>query len=92
MATYSKETRIRVRVHPGAIGNKVVGISGDILRLKIAAPPYKGKANKELVTFLSQLLDISPGSINIIKGHTARDKVIAISGLERGEVLKRLLP
>ena len=55
-------------------------------------PPIKGKANRELITFLSWLLGVGKGSVNIIKGHTTRNKVVAVDGLSREEVMKRLLP
>jgi len=54
-------------------------------------PPIKGKANRELITFLSWLLGVGRGSVNIIKGHTTRNKVVAVDGLSREEVMKRLL-
>ncbi len=70
----------------------MVGFTDGVLRVKVSAPPIKGKANKELITFLSWLLGVSKGSVNIIKGHTTRNKVVAIDGLSREEVMERLLP
>ncbi len=70
----------------------MVGFTDEVLRVKISAPPIKGKANRELVTFLSQLLGVAKGSVSIIKGHTTRNKVVVIDGLSREEVMKRLLP
>ena len=70
----------------------MVSFTDGVLRVKVSAPPIKGKANRELITFLSRLLGMSKGSVNIIKGHTTRNKVVAIDGLNREEVMKRLLP
>jgi len=70
----------------------VVGFSGGVLGVKVAAPPLKGQANRELVAFLSQLLGVSRGSLAILKGHTSRNKLIAVSGLSREEVIRRLSP
>jgi hypothetical protein len=67
-------------------------MSQETLRLKIAAPPQKGRANQELVVFLSRQLGLKRDSVEIISGHTARNKVIRIRGLSKDEVLKRLLP
>ncbi len=69
----------------------MVGFADDVLRVKVSAPPIKGKANRELITFLSWLLGVGKGSVNIIKGHTTRNKVVAVDGLSREEVMKRLL-
>ena len=67
-------------------------MSQETLRLKIAAPPQKGRANRELVVFLSRQLVLKRDSVEILSGHTARNKVIRIRGLSKEEVLKRLLP
>ena len=58
--------------------------------LRIAAPPVKGKANRQLIDFLSRLLRVSKGSIAIEKGLASRKKVIGIEGLDRAQVLERL--
>jgi uncharacterized protein (TIGR00251 family) len=86
------ETRISLHVYPNAPRNQVVGFSGGVLGVKVAAPPLKGQANRELVAFLSQLLGVSQGSLAILKGHTSRNKLIAVSGLSREEVIRRLSP
>ncbi len=70
----------------------MAGFAGGVLRAKISAPPTRGQANRELIAFLSRLLEVGKGSVNIIKGHTARSKVVVIDGLSREEVMKRLLP
>ncbi len=70
----------------------MVGFTGGVLRVKISAPPSRGKANRELITFLSQLLGVGKDSVNIIKGHTTRNKVVGIDDLSREEIMKRLLP
>ena len=82
---------IAVRVQPNAARNQVVGLADDILRLKIAAPPVKSQANREIVDFLSQQLGIGKDEISIVRGHTSRSKFIAIDGISRQEALKRLL-
>ncbi len=84
------QTRITVQVQPGAGQSKVVSFTSNILQVKIAAPPVKGRANKELMGFLSGLLGVSKSSINIEKGMTSRRKLIAISGLTQAQVLERL--
>ncbi len=84
------QTNITVQIQPNAKQNEVLVFEEGVLRVKIAAPPVKGKANKELVDFLSQLLGISKSNINIDKGLTSRRKVIAVEGLSQAEVTKRL--
>ena len=60
--------------------------------MKIAAPPEKGKANRELTDFLSGVLDIKKSSISIVKGETGRDKLIYVEGLNPEEITRRLTP
>jgi uncharacterized protein YggU (UPF0235/DUF167 family) len=50
----------------------------------------KGKANKELVLFLSQIIGVSKSSISIKSGLTSRKKIIAIAGLDRDQIVERL--
>ena len=92
MSISESKAKISLRVSPNASRNEMVSFTDGVLRVKVSAPPIKGKANKELITFLSQLLGVSKSSVNIIKGHTTRNKVVAIDGLSREEVMKRLLP
>jgi uncharacterized protein (TIGR00251 family) len=84
------KVKISVRVYPSTNRNEVVGFKDGVLQVKVSAPPTKGKANRELVVLLSKLLEIGKGSVNIIKGDTIRNKVVAIDGLSREEVMKRL--
>ena len=79
-----------MQVYPNAAKNEVVDFIDGVLRVKVAAPPVKGKANKELIAFLSRVLSVEKSSISIAKGHTSRRKVIAIDGLSQEEVMKRL--
>lgn len=79
-----------VKVHPGANRNKITSFSDGILYVKISAPPDKGKANLELIDFLSRSLGVSKSSITIIKGTTTRNKLISIDNLPPEEIIKRL--
>jgi len=86
------KAEISVRVHPNSARNEVVGITDGVWQMRVSAPPVKGKANKELIAFLSRLLGVGKSRIGIIRGHTARNKVITISGLSQKDIVKRLSP
>ena len=86
------KAEISVRVHPNAASNEVVGTTDGVWQVRVSAPPVKGKANQELITLLSRLLGVGKSRIDIIRGHTTRNKVIAISGLSQEEIMKRLSP
>ncbi len=82
------EARIVVRVQPNATRSEVLGFKDGCLRVKIAAPPIKGKANQELLRFLSGILKVSKGDITIRKGMTSKTKVIGISGLSQEQLME----
>ena len=80
---------IVVRVQPNAGRNEVIGFKDDVLRMRIAAPPVKGKANQELITFLSDILGIRKNNLAIEKGATGKKKVISVTGLTQNQIIER---
>jgi uncharacterized protein len=83
-------TRLKVRIVPKARRNEIASISEEVVRLKVHAPAQDGKANAELVRFLSESVGCPRSDIAIIRGEKARDKVIEIAGVSVEEVWKRL--
>lgn len=70
---------LRVKVLPKSPKNEVVDIlDDDTIKIRIKAVPEKGKANKELVKFLSKELDLPKENIQIISGKTDPLKLIKI--------------
>lgn len=77
-------TYLRIKVVPKSPKTEVKEITsdethGDTIKLRIKAAPEKGKANEELIKFLSKELDIPKESISIISGHTHQLKLLKIS-------------
>lgn len=70
----------KVRVQPGAARNEIVGVQGDALKIKINAPPVKGKANKALIDFLAKELGVKRSEVEIVSGHMSRVKKIKVIG------------
>ncbi len=91
MLLSENRAKILVQVHPNAAKDAVVGFADEVLQVRISAPPAKSKANKKLVAFLSQILDIRRNKVSIVKGHKSRNKVIAFDGLTYQEVVNRPL-
>ena len=58
--------------------------------MKVAAPPVEGRANTALIAFLAKHLGVRKGDIDIVAGHTSRDKVVEVHGLDDEEVRRRL--
>jgi uncharacterized protein len=84
------QIKVPVKVLPNAARNEIIGLQNGVWRLKIAAPPDKGKANKELIDFLSEALAVRKDSLAVLRGHASRDKLISIEGLSQAEVDRRL--
>ena len=70
---------ILVKVKPGCRTEELKIISDHEWHVKIRAKPVDGEANRYLIKFLSEKLGIPKSKINIIKGETARTKIIALS-------------
>lgn len=85
------DCELKLRVTPRASRNAVVGERTDSIAVKLTAAPVKGAANKALLSFLSDKLNISRGSISIVGGETAREKRVHIDGLTLPEARARLL-
>ena len=82
--------RLVVRVQPKASQNQVLHFKDEILHLRLAAPPIKGKANQELIRYLSDILGIRISSLIIEKGMTGRVKIVDINGLTQNQVRNKL--
>ncbi len=85
-----KQVKIVIQVQPNASQNKVARFEDGVWHLRIAAPPVKGKANRELIKFLSDVLGLSKSAITIEKGLTSKRKVIVIEGLTEEEIRELL--
>ncbi len=85
---------LRLLVSPGAPRSEVVGLLGDRLKLRLAAPPEKGAANQELLAFLARLLKVPKNSLKLTGGAKSRAKVVAVLDLsaDLGRRLQNLLP
>lgn len=83
---HNSQARIAAHVHPNARRSEVVGFTDGVLRVRIAAPPINGRANRELISLLSDLLGIARSSLSIEKGATSRNKTIAVNGLGQQQV------
>ena len=86
-----KTVRIAVQGHPGAKRNEVVRFEAGVWHIKIAAPATEGKANKELISFLSEVLDISKSRISIDKGTTGHRKLISLEEITKEAAQERLM-
>jgi hypothetical protein len=71
----------QVRVQPKSRRNEITGLHGDALKIRLAAPPIEGKANQALQKFLAKQLHIPPSAVEILTGHTSRQKRVRVTGV-----------
>lgn len=80
---------IAVRVTPRAARDELI-LDGDILRVKLRAPPVDGAANMALVALVARRLGLPKRAVGIWRGAAAREKVLAITGLDAEGIRRRL--
>lgn len=85
---------LRLTVVPGASRTEVVGLHGDRLKLRVAAAPEKGAANRKLLEFLAERLGLPKKAVRLKGGAQSREKVVELQDLspDLAERLKGLLP
>jgi hypothetical protein len=65
-------------------------LSGDEIRVRIAAPPVDGAANDALVRFLAERLGVARSAIRLVSGRSGRRKVAEVVGVTAPEARERL--
>lgn len=81
--------RILVHVQPRASRSEIVGLHGDALKIRVAAPPVEGEANAALCRFLADRLDVPLAAVRLVRGDTARRKLVEITGRTPAEARRR---
>lgn len=79
--------KLAIKATPNARKNEILGwendpIAGKVLKVKIAAPPVEGKANKTVLAFLAAELGLSKSAVTLEKGETGRIKSFELTGDE----------
>ncbi len=74
--------RLSLKVVPGSSRDEVVGWLGDSLKVKVKAPPEKGRANEAVVALLADRLGVDASSIAVVSGHGSPAKVVAVDGMD----------
>jgi uncharacterized protein len=60
----------------------VVEERGDAVLVRVTAPPVDGKANDALCRLIAKKAGVAPSRVSVIRGHTARDKVLRVEGVD----------
>ena len=82
---------LSVHLQPNASRDQLVELREDgMVKIKIKAPAVEGKANRALIQYLHDILNVPVSRIQIIRGELSRDKVIRIDGMDADQLNKHL--
>ena len=70
---------------PNAGATRIEGVEArddgsSVLRVRVTAPPDKGKANKAVIALLAKALSVPKSALTITAGETARLKTVRLAG------------
>lgn len=80
----------QVRVQPRSRRNEIAGLHGDALKIRVTASPVEGKANQATQKLLAKRLGVPPSSVEILTGHTSRQKRVRVTGVS-AEAIRALV-
>lgn len=81
LETTEEGIRFIIKVVPGSSRTVLAGTLDGMLKIKVAAPPEKGKANQCLVEYLSKLFGIKKKQTTILSGASSPVKQVRIEGV-----------
>jgi uncharacterized protein (TIGR00251 family) len=57
---------------------------------RVTAPAVEGKANRAIITLVSDILDVPPATVSIQSGATSSQKRVLVTGMNKKDLLARL--
>lgn len=83
---------LKIKVVPGASRTQLSGWLGDMLKVRVSAPPEQGKANAAVEALLARTLGLPVKSVRIASGKGSPQKLVEIEGLSAAELRRKLDP
>lgn len=83
--------RLKVKAVPGASRTEVVGRLGEALKIRVAAPPEGGQANRAILALLAERLGLPAADVTLVSRVASPAKVVALRGLTAEQAWARLL-
>lgn len=71
---------LSVAVKPGARTSSIA-FSEESLELRVTAQPHEGEANADVIKTVASILGVGKSSVEIVRGHTSRQKTVSVAGL-----------
>lgn len=70
---------LHLYVQPGAKRTEIIGMHGDALKIRLAAPPVDGKANAALLDFIAEKVGAGRTAVELLSGQTSRAKRVLVT-------------
>lgn len=86
-----KGVLLTVYVQPKASRTECVGVYGDALKIRVAAPAVKGAANEALIRFIADRCAIPRAAVLIDSGVERRHKRLCLEGISAQLAMARLI-
>jgi uncharacterized protein (TIGR00251 family) len=71
-----------VRLQPRANRDEIMGVREGRVVVRVTAPPVDGKANDALCRLIAKKAGVAPSKVTVVKGQTAREKVVRVEGID----------
>ena len=84
--------QVRIHAQPRARRSELAGIHNGALKIKIAAPPVDDAANRAIVDFFADMLDIPKSRVRIAAGLKSRNKTLLIEDLSADRFIRECVP
>lgn len=81
---------IRVRLQPRAKRTELGGERDGALLARVTAPPVDGRANDALCRLIAKSAGVAPSRVAIVRGATAREKVVRVEGVAERDLRRAL--
>tara|TARA_R110002111_G_scaffold188602_1_gene254057 strand:+ start:180 stop:458 length:279 start_codon:yes stop_codon:yes gene_type:complete len=90
VSSSSHSFELDVRVIPNASRDIIVGWHAGALKIKVAAQPESGKANKAVCSLLAKHLHLQKRAVCVVRGATSQTKRLQITGLNEAAIREQL--
>ena len=81
---------ITVKLVPNSSFSKIVNITNEFVRIKISSPPLENRANKELISFLSEKLDVNKSKIELVSGDKSKFKKVFVKDTKKEYIVQKI--
>jgi uncharacterized protein (TIGR00251 family) len=75
-----------VYVQPGAHAAGLAGRHGDMIKVRVAAPAERNRANAAVCHLIADELGVRPAAVEVVTGRTSRRKRLRVHGVDTATV------